>query len=56
MLAKFSVTLKFPVVPVLAPKPVTVMSVLVVFRTSPAGKEGDIVTVNGLFANTPAPP
>jgi hypothetical protein len=56
VLAKFRVTLKFPVDPDLLTKLVTVISVLVVFNVKPAGSAGDTVTVNGLFAKTPAPP
>jgi hypothetical protein len=56
VLAKFRVTLKFPADPVLLPKEDTVISVFVVLSVSPAGKDGDIVTFNGLFAKSPAPP
>jgi hypothetical protein len=56
VLAKFSVTLKLPVVPDLLPKLVTVISVFVVFKINPAGSAGETVTVSGRLATTPEPP
>lgn len=56
MLAKLNVTLKFPADPVLLTKPVTVMLVLVVTKSSPDGRAGLIATLRGRDVTTPEPP